>query len=95
MGPDAFESIMPGLMNGYDLDLHMDLGDTPSLLTGSGAFDQMDDPRESSFGSPESQSTSTRETFTREDYEDFYELRVCRVLAFPNPHFPYRFVGRT
>lgn len=81
MGPDAFEGIIPG-MNGYDMDLHMDLGDTPSLLTSSGAFDQMDDPRESSSGSPESQSTSTRETFTREDYEDFYELRVCRVLAF-------------
>ncbi|KAK0642812.1 Transcription factor gsfR2 [Lasiodiplodia hormozganensis] len=75
MGADGFESIMPGLMNRYDLDLHMDLGDTPALLTGSGAFDQMDDRRESSFGSPESQSTSTRETFTREDYEDFYELR--------------------
>lgn len=98
MGPDAFEGIIPGI-NGYDLDLHMDLGDTPSLLTSSGAFDQMDDPRESSSGSPESQSTSTRETFTREDYEDFYELRVCRVLAFSIPHFvrahSHWIVGRT
>ncbi|OJD33726.1 ras small monomeric [Diplodia corticola] len=75
MGTDGFGNMVPGLMDAYDLDLDMNLGEGPPLLPGSNALDQMEHHRENSINGPESQSTTTRETFTRADYEDFYELR--------------------